>query len=85
VADRAAAPGCCAGADEPRPAGRTPGQFADTAAFALGRPARTSVTSSYCDLGHAREDPLGEEGQHPSPATVMRMLDEHDQKAAAAG
>jgi hypothetical protein len=24
-------------------------------------------------------------GQHPSPATVMRMLDEHDQKAAAAG
>jgi hypothetical protein len=24
-------------------------------------------------------------GQHPSPATVMRMLHEHDQKAAAAG
>jgi hypothetical protein len=24
-------------------------------------------------------------GQHPSSATVMRMLDEHDQKAAAAG
>jgi hypothetical protein len=24
-------------------------------------------------------------GQHPSPATVMCMLHEHDQKAAAAG
>jgi hypothetical protein len=24
------------------------------------------------------------EGQHPSPATVMRMLREHDEKAAAA-
>jgi hypothetical protein len=24
-------------------------------------------------------------GQHPSPATVMRILHEHDQKAAAAG
>jgi hypothetical protein len=24
-------------------------------------------------------------GQHPSPSTVMRMLHEHDQKAAAAG
>ena len=26
-----------------------------------------------------------EKGQHPEPATVMRMLHEHDQKAAAAG
>jgi hypothetical protein len=25
-----------------------------------------------------------EEGQHPSPATVMRMLREHDDKTAAA-
>ena len=24
-------------------------------------------------------------GQHPSPATVMRMLREHDEKTAAAG
>ena len=24
-------------------------------------------------------------GQHPSPATVLRMLRDHDQKAAAAG
>jgi len=37
-----------------RSAGRTPEQFVDTAAFALGRPARTPVTSSHRDRLLAR-------------------------------
>jgi hypothetical protein len=36
-------------------------------------------------LLHHRASSTKQAARHPSPATVMRMLHEHDQKTAAAG